>query len=194
MKPIYFPGALVVVAKDQPPYEPLPVQFVGGKMGIMVSCWELTDTELESVRRDRRIWVTSLTFNQPVQPLVLSADRPQVAPPPTVVKPRDPTARSPRWPHARRMHLLEQPTCQWCGGVALLEVHHILPFHLSPERELDDLNLITLCEAPGLNCHLIYGHHGDWHSFNVNITSQVASHHAELLAASKQGETVAHPV
>ena len=67
-------------------------------------------------------------------------------------------ARSGKWPEVRAKHLQEEPKCQWCGGTASLEVHHIKPFHLNPDDELQDSNLITLCEKSGENCHLKHGH------------------------------------
>ena len=79
--------------------------------------------------------------------------------------------RSPEWPKVRAAHLKLHPTCAVCGGTVKLEVHHMQPFHLHPERELDPTNLITLCESghEGVNCHLHYGHLGDFHSYNVNV-------------------------
>lgn len=78
------------------------------------------------------------------------------------------TARSSKWEHVRKVHLLTQPVCQFCGGKVKLEVHHIQPFHLNPELELDPKNLITLCESKdnGVNCHLLAGHLGNFKSFN----------------------------
>jgi hypothetical protein len=81
----------------------------------------------------------------------------------------DKAARSPHWPAFRRMHLRLEPTCRWCGGSLHLEVHHIAPFHLHPELELDPGNLITLCESPAIDCHLVIGHFDDWHTFNPHV-------------------------
>ena len=52
-----------------------------------------------------------------------------------------------------------------------LEVHHIKPFHLHPELELDFNNLITLCEsgANGIVCHRAIGHLGNYRSFNIDV-------------------------
>ena len=52
-----------------------------------------------------------------------------------------------------------------------LEVHHIKPFHLNPALELDPINLATLCESKkdGVNCHLWFGHLGNFKSFNVDV-------------------------
>jgi hypothetical protein len=77
MEPIDFAGANVVVAKDQPPYKPLPSQFIGGKVGVLLCCWQLSDEEFEEVKRTRVIRNSIMTFDQPLQPHCLSADRPQ---------------------------------------------------------------------------------------------------------------------
>lgn len=63
------------------------------------------------------------------------------------------------------------PTCAACGGIEVLEVHHIKPFNLHPELELDPLNLITLCESKkgGITCHLAWGHISNYKSFNKNV-------------------------
>ena len=79
--------------------------------------------------------------------------------------------RSSKWPGVRKNFLELNPTCAVCGGTASLEVHHIHPFHLHPELELSSKNLVTLCEAKkdGVNCHLLFGHLGNFHSFNVDV-------------------------
>lgn len=75
-------------------------------------------------------------------------------------------ARSPKWKTVRANHLKEHPKCAACGRDLKLEVHHIEPVHLSPQRELDPSNLITLCSNP---CHIIFGHFMDWKSWNMNV-------------------------
>ena len=83
--------------------------------------------------------------------------------------------RSPEWPRIRAAHLLKEPSCQVCGGTTKLNVHHIRPFHLHPELELDDNNLITLCTGSSntINCHVRLGH---WDNFkdkyNPNIRAE----------------------
>lgn len=85
--------------------------------------------------------------------------------------------RSKEWHHAEKEHLAKEPDCQWCGATTRLQVHHIRPFHLAPELELDPGNLITLCEEGGyLNCHLIHGHLGSFQSFNLRIREQCEIH------------------
>jgi 5-methylcytosine-specific restriction endonuclease McrA len=91
--------------------------------------------------------------------------------------------RSPLWRHVRRDHLAIEPSCQACGTVDDLEVHHIAPFHLHPELELDPANLITLCEKAGHDCHFVFGHFHDWHRFNPNVRQDVARYDTERRAA-----------
>jgi 5-methylcytosine-specific restriction enzyme A len=80
--------------------------------------------------------------------------------------------RSGKWPAVRRAHLAHEDWCRWCGSQKDLEVHHISPFHVHPELELTDANLITLCETMGVECHLRHGHFGNWKTFNPLIRSQ----------------------
>ena len=80
--------------------------------------------------------------------------------------------RSGKWPGVRATHLKANPTCAVCDGTTKLEVHHIMPFHLDPTKELDPTNLLTLCESSenGINCHLAFGHVGNYQC--VNKTSK----------------------
>lgn len=39
-----------------------------------------------------------------------------------------------------------------------LNVHHKVPFHIAPELELEESNLITLCMSEDRHCHLLIGH------------------------------------
>lgn len=82
--------------------------------------------------------------------------------------------RSSRWPKVRAAHLAGNPTCAACGTKERLEVHHILPFHLHPERELDPANLLTLCEGDVVNCHLLFGHLRSWKSWNAFVRRDAA--------------------
>jgi hypothetical protein len=47
-------------------------------------------------------------------------------------------------------------------------VHHIHPFHLYPNLELEPSNLLTLCETGG-NCHIMLGHLKNWKSYNLGV-------------------------
>jgi hypothetical protein len=79
--------------------------------------------------------------------------------------------RSDQWPKVRAEYLKNNPVCEVCGGNSNIEVHHIHPFHLHPELELNLTNLITLCESKkdGVNCHLWFGHLGNFRSFNTDV-------------------------
>lgn len=91
--------------------------------------------------------------------------------------------RSPDWPEFRDKFIAANPRCIACGkgagdGVGL-QAHHIFPFHYCillgrPDLELDDRNLITLCEteaghAASENHHLLIGHLDDFESSNLNV-------------------------
>lgn len=83
-------------------------------------------------------------------------------------------ARSTHWPAIRKAHLEAHPTCAACGGKENLEVHHKKPFHLHPDLELHEANLITLCEHPGHDCHFVFGHFYDWKQFNSRVVEDAA--------------------
>lgn len=72
--------------------------------------------------------------------------------------------RSSQWPKIRKRHLSLYPVCEVCGGTSKLEVHHIVPFHEDPSLELNENNLMTLCESAsyGVVCHLFIGHFGNY--------------------------------
>lgn len=84
--------------------------------------------------------------------------------------------RSSQWSHVRQQHLKANPTCALCGGSRKLEVHHAVPFHVDPTKELDPGNLITLCEAwkRGVNCHLLFGHLGNYRGWNADVHVDVS--------------------
>lgn len=78
--------------------------------------------------------------------------------------------RSKLWPRFRRDYAKKQPKiCSLCGGKKRVQLHHILPFHKYPELELDENNVIWLCEGKARNCHFNMGHLNSFKSWNVNI-------------------------
>lgn len=79
--------------------------------------------------------------------------------------------RSGKWPTLRKKHLEKQPCCMACGSCKKPEVHHIVPVHLEPARELDPDNLITLCDK---HCHFVFGHFMDYKSWNENIVNDAS--------------------
>lgn len=114
--------------------------------------------------------------------------------------------RSPQWGKARKDHLKIEPSCAvclkkrkgaWAKIVSLVkpvQVHHIYPFHIiknlgRPELELDQRNLITLCES-GEKHHISLGHLGDFQSFNPNVKE----HAEKTFAGKKSAEIVGSPL
>jgi 5-methylcytosine-specific restriction endonuclease McrA len=79
--------------------------------------------------------------------------------------------RSGSWATVRRKHLQGEPQCAACGRSKDLEVHHIQPYHLRPELELDAANLITMCR----DCHLSVGHAYDWKAYRPDVRSLAAT-------------------
>jgi 5-methylcytosine-specific restriction endonuclease McrA len=90
--------------------------------------------------------------------------------------------RSSRWNELRAEFLKEHPTCAVCNGKTYLEVHHIIPFFKAPELELDPANLIVLCESKkkGINCHLFFGHHGNYKYANEDVRTDAAHWNTKL--------------
>ena len=81
--------------------------------------------------------------------------------------------RSKHWRKVRKAYIKAYPFCAVCGTTKKLEVHHIYPFHLFPELELKEDNLITLCDGGGKagmkSCHLFFGHYGTWFDANLRV-------------------------
>lgn len=81
--------------------------------------------------------------------------------------------RSSGWEAVRDAHLATSPVCVACGGVHLLQVHHIVPFSTAPDLELEPSNLITLCMGD-FDCHLRLGHGGSFRHYNPRVVEDVA--------------------
>jgi hypothetical protein len=64
---------LVVFAKDQPQYLPLPVRIAVD--GTVVTEWEPTAEELALLVNGGRVRLTVLTFNNPLQPVRLDVTK-----------------------------------------------------------------------------------------------------------------------
>ena len=77
MKPFKFKGHNCVFAEDQPEYLPLPAHK--GPDGRVTTCWRLTLRERLQVLFKGEMWLQQLSFGQPLQPQLPSADRPQLA-------------------------------------------------------------------------------------------------------------------
>ena len=80
MNLIDFPEQTVVIAKDQPEYLPLPAhRFKDDPQGRIACCWRMTLRERLRVLWTGRLWHQVLTFGQPLQPQLLSTEKPDMS-------------------------------------------------------------------------------------------------------------------
>ncbi len=77
MTPIKFKGHNIVFAENQPEYQPLPALRLHD--GQVITCWQLTDEELEEVIKNKCIYLQQMTFNQPLQPVYISVGLDEIA-------------------------------------------------------------------------------------------------------------------
>ena len=79
--------------------------------------------------------------------------------------------RNTSWRKIRLAHLEKNPRCFICDSSKSVEVHHIIPYNLAPDLELDSNNLMSLCESKkyGINCHLLVGHLGNYRRINPSV-------------------------
>ena len=95
--------------------------------------------------------------------------------------------RSSHWPVVERAHLKEQPVCVACGSSEKLNVHHMKPFHLFPELELEPTNLITLCMSDN-HCHILLGHGDNFKAYNPNVKEDVDKVHSNIKLLTETAE------
>ncbi len=96
--------------------------------------------------------------------------------------------RSGKWPTVRKRFVEDHPTCIACDSPSGLNVHHIKPFHVHPELELDPKNLCVLCREH----HFHIGHDPDgpwgpkgpnWKLSNPNVRRDARKHRDSLSLA-----------
>ena len=92
--------------------------------------------------------------------------------------------RSPHWAATERKFKTAYPDCAVCGTLKKVEVHHLKPFHLHPELELDASNLISLCRVH----HQGWGHLGDWKSYNPDVATDAKEWARKIDERPEQGE------
>jgi hypothetical protein len=76
MKPIEFPEVNTIYAKDQPEYIPLPCHKT--ESGDVISCFELSEEEIQEIIETKKLWLSVRTFNKPLQPIFLSTKKEDV--------------------------------------------------------------------------------------------------------------------
>ena len=90
--------------------------------------------------------------------------------------------RSSKWRKVRAAHIKKYPCCAVCGLTSKVECHHVIPFSLAPDLELDPNNLVTLCENGkyGVVCHRHYGHLGNYRRANPNAKIDILTWRIKL--------------
>ena len=76
MKPIIFPESNVTFAEDQPEYLQLPAWRDNEEQGTVISCWTMTWKERLKVLVTGKVWLSTMTFRKPPQPVLLGVDYP----------------------------------------------------------------------------------------------------------------------
>ena len=74
MKPIEFTEHNTVIAKNQPPYFPMPAH--NDECGRLIFCWSLSWKERVKVLFTGKVWHSVLSFNKPLQPQKLEVESP----------------------------------------------------------------------------------------------------------------------
>lgn len=72
MTPVKFPGSNVIIGKDQDEYQNLPALSLEDKFGIVITCWELSNEELEELNQTKKIYLQQMTFGMLLQPVYIS--------------------------------------------------------------------------------------------------------------------------
>lgn len=86
--------------------------------------------------------------------------------------------RDHRWPAASKAFLIGK-VCAGCGRQDSLATHHVKPFHLFPDLEMEPANWIPLCESP-LACHFALGHLGNWSEWCPEVREEAAHRRAVI--------------
>lgn len=74
MKPVNFEGCNTVFADGQPDYIPLP-----GHVSVswrVTTCWQCSFWERIQILFTGRVWLATLTFGAPLQPVRIDAKKP----------------------------------------------------------------------------------------------------------------------
>ncbi len=80
--------------------------------------------------------------------------------------------RSPKWGALRNRFVKENPFCAGCGDIKDLTVHHIIPFHVRKDLELDECNLVSVCN----DCHWNICHLRDWRMVNSHCLDDLLAY------------------
>lgn len=78
MKPIQFKHQNTIIAKNQPEYLQLPALILDTPEGEIISCWHLSFKERCKLLFTGRVWLSLMSFNEPLTPSFLSVNRKDV--------------------------------------------------------------------------------------------------------------------
>lgn len=76
MKAIEFEQQSIVVAKNQPEYEPLPMKISVHSDGLAACCYKLTFRERIKLLFTGKLWIETLTFHRGITPIRPSVHEP----------------------------------------------------------------------------------------------------------------------
>ena len=77
MEPIEFKESNTVFVENQDEYKSLPA-YHNSEEGTVAICYKLSFRETIKLLFSRKLWVSILTFNKPLQPQLLSVDKEDV--------------------------------------------------------------------------------------------------------------------
>ncbi len=69
MKPTTFKGQNIVFGENQPEYLPLPALRMTD--GEVITCWELSEQEIEDIVKNKKMFLSQLTYGHPLQAVKL---------------------------------------------------------------------------------------------------------------------------
>jgi 5-methylcytosine-specific restriction endonuclease McrA len=93
-------------------------------------------------------------------------------------------ARSPKWASFVK-RFLRGKACLACGQKDALTGHHVVPFHLRPDLELDERNVVPLCSD---RCHIVFGHFNDFRLDNPQVREDCEAYLMRRREAQKRCE------
>lgn len=68
----------VILAKDQPEYEPLPALLGGAPLlRVVLTRWEFSEEERIAIEAGQDLFLTTLTFGKPFHPIRFSVGKPE---------------------------------------------------------------------------------------------------------------------
>ena len=74
MKAVKFDESNCIYAENQEGYSPLPAHR--NINGVITTCWELSKDDLTELFKTNKVYVQIATFNEPLQPINLTIEKP----------------------------------------------------------------------------------------------------------------------